>query len=194
MESDSVGHSRIERNFHSRVHNLSTKRGAIVVDLFAGIGAGLLCLKRTGIKIDKVIHVEHCRVANAVYRDHHGQPDGQNNVFLRTFEQFTNELQDLMIKHGRTLSQTTCKNERFHVSVTSHYEYIPHSFLCSLRHRHRRTSMCRLRYYQRKEKRCRGARRLISLPHRQCYSRNQRSQPKGWPSLSFFPGGKCGSH
>ena len=97
----SVGYSRIERNFHSRVQNTSRKPGATVVDLFSGIGAGLLCLKRIGIKIDTVIHVEHCKVADAVYRDHYGQPDGKRNVFLRTFEQFEDELQDLMKKHGR---------------------------------------------------------------------------------------------
>ena len=100
-EDDRVGYSRIYHTFRSRVQNTSMKPGATVVDLFSGIGAGLLCLKRIGIKIDTVIHVEHCKVADAVYRDHYGQPDGKKNVFLRTFEQFEDELQDLMKKHGR---------------------------------------------------------------------------------------------
>ena len=100
-EDDRVGYSRIYHKFRSRVQNTSRKPGATVVDLFSGIGAGLLCLKRIGIKIDTVIHVEHCKVADAVYRDHYGQPDGKRNVFLRTFEQFEDELQDLMKKHGR---------------------------------------------------------------------------------------------
>jgi site-specific DNA-cytosine methylase len=102
-EEDSVGYTRIYQDFRSRVQDTSTKPRATVVDLFSGIGAGLLCLKRLRIKIDTVIHVEHCNVANAVYQYHHGQPDGQKHVFLRKFEQFEDELQDLMKKHGRML-------------------------------------------------------------------------------------------
>jgi hypothetical protein len=103
-----TGYPFIEKEFHARVlkSSFEAKRGAKVVDLFGGIGAGILCLKRLGIKIDLVIHVEHCMVAKTVYNHAHCQPDDPtiaHHVYLRTFEAFEKKLQDdkFMKKYGR---------------------------------------------------------------------------------------------
>lgn len=72
-----------------------------MVDLFGGIGAGVVCLKRLQIKIDKLVHVEHCQVANAVYIDNHGTPDDKVHVLVPTFEEFEEHLEQFMTQHGR---------------------------------------------------------------------------------------------
>jgi hypothetical protein len=85
---DSTGYPALERSFHTRkTLSLETnKRGAVIVDLFGGIGAGIVCLKRLGIKIDRIIHVEHYQVANVVYKHAHCQPGERvDHVFLQKF-------------------------------------------------------------------------------------------------------------
>ena len=42
------------------------RKPAVVLDVFAGIGTGVVVLKRLGIGIQKVIHVEHDKVATHV--------------------------------------------------------------------------------------------------------------------------------
>ena len=58
---------KIERPFKEE----GPRGKAIVLDCFAGIGAGLVCLKRLGIAIKKVIVVEHDPVSMFVYKANH---------------------------------------------------------------------------------------------------------------------------
>ena len=46
-------------------------RSAVVLDLFGGIGSGQLALKRLGIPLARVIHVEHDKLATHVCRSNH---------------------------------------------------------------------------------------------------------------------------
>ena len=68
-----------------------------IIDLFGGIGAGVVCLKRLKVKISKILHVEHCQVANIVYKHSHCRPENQEeipHVFFRRFEDFEMKLND----------------------------------------------------------------------------------------------------
>lgn len=68
-----------------------------IIDLFGGIGAGVVCLKRLKIKILKIVHVEHCQVANAVYKHSHCRPENLSEIpheFIRRFEDFEMKLND----------------------------------------------------------------------------------------------------
>jgi site-specific DNA-cytosine methylase len=71
-----------------------------VLDLFGGVGGGIICLKRLRIAIDMVIHVEHDKVANQVYKYWH-KDDGITHVFIPTFEAFESNLDNLLNQHGR---------------------------------------------------------------------------------------------
>ena len=51
--------------------NPNEKKCATVLDCFAGVGTGILVLKKLGIAIKKIIYVEHDNVARHVYRSHH---------------------------------------------------------------------------------------------------------------------------
>ena len=73
----------------------------MVVDLFGGMGAGIVCLKRLGIAMSTVIHVEHDEVANAVYRYWHEEDEEVNHIFISSFEEFEQNLEKLMLQHGR---------------------------------------------------------------------------------------------
>jgi site-specific DNA-cytosine methylase len=77
----------------------------VVVDLFGGIGAGVICLKRLKIAIKTVIHVEHDKVANHVFKYWHAnnsnKDDGINHVAIPTFEEFEERLDDLLKEYGR---------------------------------------------------------------------------------------------
>mmetsp|Transcript_10420 Transcript_10420/g.15921 ORF Transcript_10420/g.15921 Transcript_10420/m.15921 type:complete len:775 (-) Transcript_10420:120-2444(-) len=46
-------------------------RSATVLDCFAGIGTGIVVLKKLGIAIKKIIYIEHDKVARHVYRSNH---------------------------------------------------------------------------------------------------------------------------
>ena len=75
-------------------------RPAVVLDVFAGIGTGIVCLKKLKIAIRKVIHVEHDKVATHVYRTNHDpeysdldlEPDGIEHVYVDSFEAIEKEL------------------------------------------------------------------------------------------------------
>lgn len=79
------------------------KRGlAVVLDLFGGIGTGIICLKRLGIGICKIIHVEYDHVANAVYKFHHCKDrDEIEHIFIDSFLKVEEGLQNLLETHGR---------------------------------------------------------------------------------------------
>ena len=64
---------RMQRLFEERRDTKAQERlrGAVVVDAFAGMGTGIVALKRLGIGIQAVVHVEKDRVASHVYRSNH---------------------------------------------------------------------------------------------------------------------------
>jgi site-specific DNA-cytosine methylase len=77
-------------------------------NLFAGIGSGIVCLKRLGIAIEKIIHVEHDKVATHVYRCMHDstynalvQDDGISHVYYEKFEEFESNLDTILSEQGR---------------------------------------------------------------------------------------------
>jgi site-specific DNA-cytosine methylase len=76
--------------------------------MFAGIGSSLVSLKRLGIKIHKVIHVEHDKIATLVYKTNHDSnynpelvPDGIEHVYFSTFEEVEGNLRSIILEHGR---------------------------------------------------------------------------------------------
>lgn len=85
----------------------SPKKKAVVLELFAGIGAGIVCLKRLGIGISKIVRVEHDKVATFVYDYWHCQEfkDGDDEdieyVTIRTFESFEKNLELIKNTYGR---------------------------------------------------------------------------------------------
>lgn len=110
-------YSQVEKSFRqvisqARQRPAAEKKAAVVVDLFGGIGATVVCLKRMGIAIQKVIHVEHDKVANYVYRYWHDRKtkdgedddkndDGIHNIYISRFEEFEQNLDSLLKEHGR---------------------------------------------------------------------------------------------
>jgi hypothetical protein len=74
------------------------RRNAVVLDLFGGIGTSLVCLKRNKIAIDKVIVVEHDKVAVHVYKSNHDSSyneklpdDGIKYIYINKFEEIYDE-------------------------------------------------------------------------------------------------------
>ena len=55
----------------SRQTSGRSKKRAVVLDLFSGIGGGIVALKRVGISMKRVIIVEQDKVAQHVTRHHH---------------------------------------------------------------------------------------------------------------------------
>jgi site-specific DNA-cytosine methylase len=88
------------------------KNGIVVLDCFAGIGTAIVVLKKLGIKIRKVIHVEHDKISTHVYRHNHDrqynlelpEDGGIEHVFYSAFEELENNEQLLLDKHGRKCS------------------------------------------------------------------------------------------
>ena len=65
--------------------NQQEKKAAVVLDAFAGIGTAVVCLKRLGIDMKKVIHVEHDKVATWVYKvNHYSEEDNIQHISLST--------------------------------------------------------------------------------------------------------------
>lgn len=108
----------IEKTFRmfcqDRMKQPNARWGAVVLDCFAGVGTALCVLKRLEIEIQKIIFVEHDKVARHVYRFNHDHtynsslPEdhgGINHVYeyekwedLDGSDEF---LQDFLDKHGR---------------------------------------------------------------------------------------------
>lgn len=59
------------REWSNEFTKIETRGPAVVVDAFAGIGSAIVVLKRLGIAIKKIIHIEHDKVANFVYKTNH---------------------------------------------------------------------------------------------------------------------------
>jgi hypothetical protein len=86
----------------------SNRPRAVVLDAFAGVGTGIVVLKRLGIDIAKVIHVEHDKVATHVYRWNHDPTynpdlpeDGIQHVFVDAWKAFEENWESLCDEHGR---------------------------------------------------------------------------------------------
>ena len=87
-------------------NNGRTKRRAVVLDLFSGIGGGFVALKRLGISLKRLIIVEQDKVAQHVLRHHHDlcynfdpdalsgmtDDDSMEFVTIPTFEELQAEL------------------------------------------------------------------------------------------------------
>lgn len=87
------------------------RRPAVVLDVFAGIGAALVVLKRLNIAMSKVVHVEHDEIANHVVRrnhDHQHNPslsdDGIEHVYIDTFQEMEGSIDEFLQEHGRKYS------------------------------------------------------------------------------------------
>jgi hypothetical protein len=85
----------------------SARRGCVVLDCYAGVGTGVLVLKRLKIQVAKVIHVEHDKVATHVYRSNHDHyynsklpDDGVEHVFIEEFEELTGNVKKFWNDHG----------------------------------------------------------------------------------------------
>lgn len=81
-------------------------QAVVVLDLFGGIGSAIVALMRLNIDIRKVVHVEHDKVANYVYKYWNclggkQHDDEIEHVFIPTFEMFQRNLDRLMEEHGR---------------------------------------------------------------------------------------------
>ena len=79
---------------------------AVVLDLFGGIGSAIVALRRLNIDIKKVVHVEHDKVANYVYKywntlDGKQHDDEIEHVFIHSFEMFQRNFDHFLHKHGR---------------------------------------------------------------------------------------------
>eukprot|EP00934_Nitzschia_sp_Nitz4_P000984 Nitzschia sp. Nitz4//scaffold236_size30323//9997//12576//NITZ4_007986-RA/size30323-snap-gene-0.34-mRNA-1//-1//CDS//3329543487//984//frame0 len=73
---------------------------AVVLDLFGGIGAAIVCLKRLNIAIQTVLHVEHDKVANAVYRANHCTDESGHHVMVSSFERLEQNLVQYHDRYG----------------------------------------------------------------------------------------------
>ena len=74
-----------------------------VLDLFSGIGAGIIILKRLKIPIETVVHVEHDPVANFVnWYNHENRQDGINHIYIEDYDDINGnkEIRALIDKHG----------------------------------------------------------------------------------------------
>jgi hypothetical protein len=82
-------------------------RPAVVLDVFAGIGAALVVLKRLRIDMSKVVHVEHDEIANHVVRRNHDHQhnaslsdDGIEHVSISTFQEMEGSIDQFLQEHG----------------------------------------------------------------------------------------------
>jgi hypothetical protein len=91
-----------------------TSDKCVVLEMFGGIGSGAVALKRLGIKIDKLVHVDQDMVASHVARYNHDaaygrdgnggkEEDGTDHVHeYTTFLDIFWGLAEFLKKHGRT--------------------------------------------------------------------------------------------
>lgn len=103
----------IEKPFKELVKQIEggevERDGVVVVDMFAGVGTASVVLKRLGIKIKKVIYVEHDKIATHVYRFNHDrtynkelpEDGGIQYVYYRKFETFKEQHESILKQHGR---------------------------------------------------------------------------------------------
>ncbi len=103
------GYAMCEKRFRhkqAKAKQETQSKAAVVVDLFAGVGSAVVVLKRLNIAISKIIHVEHDKVANYVYKywnslEGRQEDDGIEHIVIPAFETFQDNLQELLKEHGR---------------------------------------------------------------------------------------------
>lgn len=109
-----IAHLNKFRQKQAKARTKPQTQAIVVLDLFGGIGSAIVALKRLKIDIRKVVHVEHDKVANYVYKywncseggQHH---DGIEHVFIASFEAFQRNLNQILEKHGRKIA-TVCSS------------------------------------------------------------------------------------
>jgi hypothetical protein len=81
--------------------------------MFGGTGSGIAALKRNGIAMSKIIHVEHDMVANHVYMWNHDAPYTERlaaandanseieHIYFELFEDIRDNLDNFLECHGR---------------------------------------------------------------------------------------------
>ena len=80
--------------------------------MFGGIGSAVVAMKLNGIAIQKIIHVDHDKVATHVHRWNH-DPEYNSNLppdpidiehvyDYRRFEEIRDDIDDFLSYHGRT--------------------------------------------------------------------------------------------
>mmetsp|Transcript_35563 Transcript_35563/g.82595 ORF Transcript_35563/g.82595 Transcript_35563/m.82595 type:complete len:540 (-) Transcript_35563:514-2133(-) len=102
-------YARIVKGFQAIKKKQKQKYGAVVLEAFAGVGTGTVALKRLGIKIQKVIYVEHDKVSTHVYRSNHDcsynadlvQSGNIEHVYKYvTFEDLEKDFKQVLKDHG----------------------------------------------------------------------------------------------
>jgi hypothetical protein len=84
------------------------RKKVVILDAFAGVGSAILVLKRLGIAISTVIHVEHDKVSTHVYRWNHDKAynpnlpdDGIKHVIVEKWEHFRANWRRYCEEYGR---------------------------------------------------------------------------------------------
>ncbi len=104
------------QEFRKRVKNEPKLKTLRVLDLFCGIGSGTLVLKKIGIPLHTVVHVEHDPVAMYVNRYHHEKSnDGIKHVYRNKYEDICGDrdIDNLIDKYGPfdlLLAAAPCQN------------------------------------------------------------------------------------
>ena len=105
----SIWYSNIQNNLYAKQYNIRTlsqkqKTRATVMEVFAGIGSGLVALKRLGIDVKKVISVEHDDFANYVRKVNHSFHDKDNFIKyddnIKKFEELEQTYDEVLKRHG----------------------------------------------------------------------------------------------
>jgi hypothetical protein len=81
---------KIKRDFIKRIEQKTINHSLVVLDLFAGIGSAAVVLKKLGLPIRRIVHVEHDPVANYVSQFNH-KNDGIEHIYIETFEEVYGE-------------------------------------------------------------------------------------------------------
>lgn len=76
---------QFRHDFNARVQGEKRKKPLRVLDLFCGIGSGMVVLKKLKIPLCTVVHVEHDPVAVEVCKFRH-ENDGIRHVYVEAFE------------------------------------------------------------------------------------------------------------
>jgi site-specific DNA-cytosine methylase len=110
-------------------------------DLFGGIGSTIVSLKRLGVAMCKIIHCEHDKVANHVFKYNHDvmytpnlmkiedEESSCQYVYYETFEQVEKQIEDIVKEHGRTLEYATICVDMHHLISVSKIAVFSQLFL-----------------------------------------------------------------
>lgn len=96
-----------EKEFERLCKRAARKRpGCRLLDIFAGVGTTAVVLKKLGIKIDHIVHVEYDKVANHVFMSNHYSEyprklPKHNTTWVQDFETLSDCLDDCMETYGR---------------------------------------------------------------------------------------------